>query len=157
MKEIATNFFDKLTESEKTEIKNIEGIGGIELNEYIQKGIGMGEIAKFIFSNFDLKDLIRDAVIWDGFKILLQKIFSIVAKKSEKPVEIQIWVTDTANSVPINIALSIKKLDDIGEVMVSLKAKLETDVFPNLAKQEKGKIFWITLDKDTQGWLVKIL
>ena len=117
----------------------------------------MVEFIKFILSDFNLKNLIRDAIIWDGFKLLLQKIFSVITKKTNKPTEIQVWIEDKNNPASVNIALSIKKIEDIQELMVSLKAKLEVEIFSVSKEQQKGKIFWITLDKDSQNWLVKIL
>ena len=59
MPTIATNYFDKLTELEKEEIKEAGKVfGDVKLYEYIQKGAGLEEFIKFILSDFNLKNLI---------------------------------------------------------------------------------------------------
>jgi nitrate reductase NapAB chaperone NapD len=158
MLQIATNIFKNLSKIEKEEIKTAgKKFGKIEIHEYFQKGVGLEEIIKFIFDEFALKNLIEDVLLWDSFKSLLQKIFNIAITKSEIPTGIQIWIRDITNPAAINIAFSIKTLDDIQELLVSLRTKLDIEIFSVKKEQQKGKIFLVAFDKENNNWLIKIL
>jgi len=158
MPRIITNLFKNLTELEKEEIKQAgKQFGEIGLYEYVQKGVGLEEIIKFIFDGFVLKNFIRDAILWDSFKFLLQKVFLIASKKSDKPHGIQVWIKDTTNPAAINIAFSIKKEEELFDLMVTLREKLTTNVFSINKDQEKGKIIWMGLDRENKVWTIQIL
>ena len=158
MPRIITNLFKNLTESEKEEIKRIgKEFGEIGLYEYIQKSIELEKIIKFIFDGFVLKNLVRDALLWDSFKLLLQKVFLIAGKKSNKPQGIQVWIKDTTNPAVINIAFSIKKKEELSSLMVTLREKLTTSVFSVNQDQEKGKIIWMGFDRENKVWTIQVL
>ncbi len=158
MPKIITNLFKNLTEIEKEEIRQAEKqFGEIGLYEYVQKGVRLEEIIKFIFDGFVLKNFIRDAILWDSFKSLLQKVFLIASKKSDKPDGIQVWIKDTTNPTAINIAFSIKKEEELFNLMVTLREKLTTNIFSVNKDQEKGKIIWMGFDRENKVWRIQIL
>ena len=155
---ISTTFFKNLSEKDKKEIQLAASkLGQIEIYEYIQKGLGLEEVTKFILDGFILKNFIRDALLWDYFKLLLQKIFDIVVKKSKKPPEVQIWIKDISNVASINITFSIKNKEDIQNFLTPLRTKLDAEIFSPKKELQKGKIFWLAFDKETNIWTIQIL
>ena len=158
MPKIITNIFGKLSEKDKDEIKNAANIfGELGIAEYIQKGLGLEEVVKLIFSDFNLKNIVRDAMLWESFKSLIAHIFKIVSGKIEKQTEIQIWIQDTKNPAGLNAAFSLKNEQNIQDLLTTLRTKLENDIFSKNREQEKGKIFLAAFDKEEQVWLIKIL
>lgn len=158
MPNIVTNIFRQFSKEEKDGIKNAGKIlGELSIAEYIQKGLELKDAVKFIFSDFDLKNLARDAVLWESFKSLIIYIFKIVIGKIEKPTEVQIWIQDTKNPAGLNATFSIKHEQDIQDLLTTLRTKLENEIFSKNREQEKGKIFWAAFDREKQVWLIKIL
>lgn len=158
MPRIATNMFRSLTEEEQNDIKKAgRTLGEIEISEYVQKELGTEEIIKFIFDDFNLRNVIRDALLWDSLKSLLGHMFNLISRKLSQPAEIQIWIRDITNPAGLNISFSIKQKQEIQDLLIILRTKLEDEIFSKNKEQEKGKIFWIAFDRERKNWLIKIL
>lgn len=155
---IATTIYKNLTQEEKNAIKYVgRSLGDFEVLEYIQKELGQENIIKFIFDDFNLRNSVKDASLWDLLKSLLIYIFNLVKKKLNRQFEIQIWIRDTTNPAGLNVAFSIKQQEEIQDLLITLKTKLKNEIFSKNKEQEKGKIFWVAFDRETKDWLIKIL
>lgn len=155
---VATTISDTLSEEEKKEIKSVAPVfDSLEIKKYVEKALGMEDIIKFIFEGFVLKNFIRDAVLWDSFKSLLEKLYNIAAKRRENHEEIQIWIQDTSNPAAIDIAFSFKNLEELNGLMVTLREKVITVVLKTEREKEEGKIFWFGYDQTKKEWVLKIL
>jgi len=158
MLNIATNIFRKLSDEDKKEIQKPEDVfGKVEISEYIQKGLESEEVAKFIFQGFIFRNLIEDVLLWESFQQLFKSIFNITIKKVDRQTEVQIWVQDTSNPASLNVVFSIKQEEDIKNLLITLRTKLEEDIFSKNKQQETGKILWVAFDKETSKWLIKTL
>jgi len=158
MLKISTNIFKKISEEEKKDIQNLgKDFGSISVHDYSEKGIGLEEVIKVIFQGFALKGIIENTVLWGSLKELIGLIFNISVKKFDKPVEVQVWISDASNLAALNVVFSIKKESEIHDLFTALRIKLNEDVFSKGKEQEKGKIFWIAFDKENEDWLVKVL
>jgi len=155
---IATNIFKKLTDQDKKELQEIsKGFGGVEISEYIQKGLDVEEVVKYILDGFALKNIVRDAILWDSFKALLRFLFNIAVRKFNKIIEMQIWIRDINNPAAINITFSIKEEKEVQDLFVVLRSQLENEIFIKRKESEKGKIIWVAFDRETKSWLIKTL
>jgi hypothetical protein len=158
MPKIVTNIFKDLTDEEKKEIELAGvGLGRVEIGEYVEKGFGLEEVIKFIFDGFVLTKFLRDALLWDCFKSLLQKVFDVVSKKKKSPIELQTWIRDVTNPAAINVTFSVKTPEDIHELLTSLRTKLDAEVFSNDKEKLKGKIIWMGFDRENKIWKIQIL
>ncbi len=158
MLNIATNIFRKLSEEDKKEIQKPEDVfGEVEISEYIQKGLEVEDVVKFILQGLIFENFVKDALLWESFQQLLRSIFNIAVKRDDKPREVQIWVQDTTNPASLNIAFSMKQEEAIKNLLTTLRTKLGEDVFSKNKHQEAGKILWVAFDKETNKWLIKTL
>lgn len=152
---VATNIFGELTPEEKSQLVTaFRSVDSAEVFEYIEKGLNIEQLAKFIFSGVNLLDLVRDGLMWDLLKKAFARLASLVQEKYGNSREVQIWIQDDHHPVTINVAFALKKKEDISKQIDSLKEVLKTRVLTrNL--ESKGPIFWLAYDGETNSWQVK--
>lgn len=152
---IATNIFSKLTEKDKEELQNFnEKFGKIEVYEYITEGLDIKDVVTFILEGFSIKNFLRDSILWDLLKELIQKLVELSVNRVGKSSNINLWVKDTKTKPPLNISFSITEADAIPELMISLKQTLDTQLRKDF---QKDKIVWIAYDVEKKEWNIKVL
>ncbi|PIS14854.1 hypothetical protein COT64_00410 [Candidatus Shapirobacteria bacterium CG09_land_8_20_14_0_10_39_12] len=151
---IATNIFSKLTKEDKQELRDFnEKFGKIDVYEYITEALDIKDVVTFILEGFDVKNFLRDSILWDLLKELIQKLVELSASRTGKSNKINFWVKDTRTQPPLNISFSIMETGAIPELLISLKQTLDKQVGEDF---QKGKIIWITYDIEKKEWNIKV-
>lgn len=158
MSRIITTEFKKLSEDEKERLSETgKDLGHFDFFEYVQKGMGLEGDVKYIFDDFNLRNIVKNLLLWDSLKTLLSNVFNLTSKKFNQLTEVQVWIRDTNNPAALNISFSIKQEKEIHDLLTILRTELENDIFSKNREQESGKIFWVAFDREKKDWLIKVL
>ncbi len=153
MIKISTNIHDDLTTSDKAEIVKLHNkFGKLKLFKYVEKRIGVQNVAKFILEGFKLEDLLEDVSLWEALIKLCTTLLNIAKKRRDINISAQIWIRDMSTKTPTSAAFTITDDKKVGDLMSGLRSLLSTSI----PKTRKGQIIWIFYSETQSKWITKV-
>lgn len=154
MPSITTNIYKELNKKDKNELKKFDKqFGKIEFYEPIEKGVEAVEFVRFIFDGFNVKDFLRDNLLWEALTGLGVVLYG-VAKRKRRNQEIHFWIKDLSGNFPINLAFSAKNKREINKIMSQARRAIQKSL--KKYKPKKKEIVWISYDPQTDTWKTKV-
>lgn len=154
MPNVSTNIHKDLTAVELKKIREFDTkLGNIEILNYVQKTEGLSKVVNFVLDGFSIRNLVADPIVWEMFISFIRSL-STLSKEKRKNADIQFWIRDSTQPIPLNIAFSVKDTLTVDEITVELPNMLQSDFEKYLNKEA---LVWFAFDIETKLWSMKVL
>jgi len=153
MIKISTNIHDDFTATDKAEIVKLhKKFKKLKLYKYVEKKIGIPNVAKFILEGLELENILEDVSLWEALIKLCISLLNIAKKRRDVNISAQMWIRNISTKTPTSIAFTITDDKKVEDLMSGLHSLLST-LTP---KTRKGQIVWIFYDEIQSKWITRV-